>query len=185
VASVLAESVSMSDAWSGAKKFRVTTSLGGMSTAVHAAVFEVGALSFVLCHLHLLKPSSWVAVDFGVLDWPAGVLAFSTAFNSCTVTVYVPYRALNRFFPLRTLQKFCLFSSAVLTMDDHYSLSPTEAGVYLAISSMSRIILTGVSAVHRRQEIVLLVVGTLTLTCYMCPSKMPDIPALGCEPSLA
>jgi hypothetical protein len=26
----------------------------------------------------------------------------------------------------------------VLTMDDHCSLSPTEAGVYLAISSMSK-----------------------------------------------
>jgi hypothetical protein len=42
VSSVLAESVSMSDARSGAKKFRGATSLGGLSTAVHAAFYEVG-----------------------------------------------------------------------------------------------------------------------------------------------
>jgi hypothetical protein len=41
VTSVLVESVSMSDARSGAKKFRVATSLGGVSTAVCAASFEV------------------------------------------------------------------------------------------------------------------------------------------------
>jgi hypothetical protein len=107
-----------------------------------------------------------VAANFGVLDWPAGLFVFSTAFNSCRATVYVQCRALQRAFPLRALQKFCLFSSAVLTMDDHCSLSP-------------------VSAVRRRREIVLLVAGTPTLTCYMCPSKMPDIPALGCQSSLA
>jgi hypothetical protein len=44
VASVLAESISMSDTWSGAKKFRVATSLRDMSTAVHAALFEVGTV---------------------------------------------------------------------------------------------------------------------------------------------
>jgi hypothetical protein len=98
----------------------------------------------VLCRSRLrtsLKPSSWVAADFGVLDWPAGVFAFSTAFNSCRATVYVQYRALNRVFPMRALQKFCLFSSTVLTVDDHCSLSRTEAGVYLAISSISQITL--------------------------------------------
>jgi hypothetical protein len=61
VASVLAESVSMSDVWSRAKKFQVATSFGGMSMAVHTAFLEVGAVSFVLCHLRLrtsLKPSS-------------------------------------------------------------------------------------------------------------------------------
>jgi hypothetical protein len=52
----------------------------------------------------------------------------------------------------------------VLTMDDHCSLSPTEAGVYLAISSMSQIPLAAVPAVRRRREIVLLVVDTPTLT---------------------
>jgi hypothetical protein len=39
VASVLVESVSMSDARSGAKKFRVAISLWGMRTAVHTAFF--------------------------------------------------------------------------------------------------------------------------------------------------
>jgi hypothetical protein len=67
-----------------------------------------------------------MAADFGVLDSPAGVFAFSTALNSCRETVYVPYRALNRVFPVRALQNFLL--SAALTMDDHCSLSPTEAG---------------------------------------------------------
>jgi hypothetical protein len=135
VASMLVESVSISDVRSGAKKFRVATSFGGgVSTAKNAAFFEVVALSFVLCRLGLrtsLKSSSCVAADFGFLNWPAGVLAFSAAFNSCKATVYVPCRALNRFLPLRTLQKFCVFSSAVLTMVDHYSLSPTEARVTL------------------------------------------------------
>jgi hypothetical protein len=37
-ASVLVESVSMSHAWSGAKKFRMATSLGGVSTAAYTAV---------------------------------------------------------------------------------------------------------------------------------------------------
>jgi hypothetical protein len=61
VALMLAESVSMSDARRGAKKFRMATSLGGKSTAVHADFFEVGAVSFVRCRLRLrtsLKPSS-------------------------------------------------------------------------------------------------------------------------------
>jgi hypothetical protein len=40
VALVLVESVSMSDARSGAKKFQVATSLGGVSAAVHAALFS-------------------------------------------------------------------------------------------------------------------------------------------------
>jgi hypothetical protein len=71
VASMLAESVSMSDVRSWTKKFRVATSLGVVSTAVHAAFFEVGAVSFVLSRLRLrtsLKPSSWLVADFGVLD---------------------------------------------------------------------------------------------------------------------
>jgi hypothetical protein len=61
VATVLAEIVSMSDARSGIKNFRVSTSLRGVSTAAHAAFFEVGAVSFVLCRLRLqtyFKPSS-------------------------------------------------------------------------------------------------------------------------------
>jgi hypothetical protein len=120
-----------------AEKLRVVSSLWGVSTAADAAVgigfFEVGVVSLVLCRLLLrtsLKPSSCVAADFGVLDWPAGGLASSMAFNSCRVTVYVPYRALNRGFPVRALRKFCLFPSAALTMDDHCSLSPTGAGFY-------------------------------------------------------
>jgi hypothetical protein len=44
VASVLVVSMSMSDARSGAKNFRVATNLGGVSTAENAAFFEVGAL---------------------------------------------------------------------------------------------------------------------------------------------
>jgi hypothetical protein len=143
---VIPESVSMSDARSGTKKFRVATSFGDVSTAADAAIgtafFEVGVVSFVLCRLRLrtsLKPSPWVAADIGALDWSVGVLAFSTAFNSCRVIVYVPYRPLNGVVPLRALRKFCLFSSAVLTMDGNRSLSPAEAGMYLAISSMSRL----------------------------------------------
>jgi hypothetical protein len=81
-----------------------------------------------------------VAADFGAFDWPAGVFTFSMAFNLCIANVYVKYRALNRFFPVRAFQKFCIFSSAVLTIDDHCSLSPTEAGAYLAISQMSLIL---------------------------------------------
>jgi hypothetical protein len=88
-ASVFAESVFMSHARSGEKKFRDATSLGGVSTAADTAVstpfFEVGTVSFVPWHLRLwtsLESSFWVAADFGDLDWPAGVLAFSTDFNS-------------------------------------------------------------------------------------------------------
>jgi hypothetical protein len=102
----------------------------------------------VLCHFRLrtsLKPSSWMAADFGVLDWPAGLHSFSTAFNSCRATVYMPYRALNRFFPLRNLQKFCLFSSAVLMVDNHCSLSPTEAAVYLPLPRCRGLLQTAVS----------------------------------------
>jgi hypothetical protein len=54
VTSVLVESVSMSDAQSGAKKFRVVTSFGGVSTVVNAAFFEVRVVSFVLCCLRLI-----------------------------------------------------------------------------------------------------------------------------------
>jgi hypothetical protein len=50
-----------------------------------------------------LKPSSWVE-DLRASDGAAWLLAFSMAFNSCNATVYVPYRALNRVFPLRALQ---------------------------------------------------------------------------------
>jgi hypothetical protein len=39
--------------------------------------------------------------------------------------------------------------------------------------------------VRQRREIFLLVVGTPTLICYICPSKMSDIPALGRQSSLA
>jgi hypothetical protein len=65
--SVLAESVSTSHARSGAKKFRVATSLGGVSTAADTAVstafIDVEAVSFVLCRMRLrasLKhPPGW------------------------------------------------------------------------------------------------------------------------------
>jgi hypothetical protein len=143
----------------------------------------------VLCCLCLqtsLKPSPWVAVDFCVLDWPAGILAFSTAPNSCWAAVYMPYRALNRVFPVWALQKFCLFSSALLTMDDHCSLSPTKAGVYLAISSMSQITVNSCfSCVSASGNCPISCWYSDFITFYMCPPKMPDIPALGCQPSLA
>jgi hypothetical protein len=119
--------------------------LVGVSTAINATFFEVRVVLFMLSHLRLrtsLKPFSWLVADFGVLDWPAGVLAISTAYKSWIATVYMLYGTLNRFFPLRTLQKFCLFSSAMLAMDDHCSLPHTEAGVYLAISSMTQITLS-------------------------------------------
>jgi hypothetical protein len=79
---------------------------GGMTTAADTAFFIVGAVSLVLCRLRrrtTLKPSSWVAEHLGVSDWPVGVLAFSTAFKSCRVTVYVPQRPLNRVLPVRAL----------------------------------------------------------------------------------
>jgi hypothetical protein len=89
VASALEESVSMVAGLRGAKKLRVTTTFGEVSTASGAAVgtalLEVGAVSSVLCLFRLrtsLKPSSWVAADFGVLDWLDRLLALSTAFNS-------------------------------------------------------------------------------------------------------
>jgi hypothetical protein len=75
VASALEESVSMVAALRGAKKLRLTTTFGGVCTASDAAVntafLEAGAVSLVLCLFRLrtsLKPSSWVAADFGVLD---------------------------------------------------------------------------------------------------------------------
>jgi hypothetical protein len=111
-----------------------------VSSAEHAAFFEVGASSLVLCSLSRRtssKPSSWLAAHLAVSDLPAGLLAFSRVFDSCRAIFYVPYWALNRVFPLRALQKFCLFSSAMFTMEDHCSLSATEAGVCPATSSMS------------------------------------------------
>jgi hypothetical protein len=119
---------------------QVATSLGGVTSAVHAVFFEVGASSLVLCrlcHRTSLKSSSWLAAHLVVSDLPAGLLTFSRAFNSCRATVYVSYRALNRVFPFRALQKCCLFSSAMFTMEDQCSLYPTKAGVYPATSSMS------------------------------------------------
>jgi hypothetical protein len=136
VASVLAESMSMLDSRSGERNSPWRPPLVGVYTAVHGAFFEVGQVSFVLCRLRFptsLKPNSWVAADVGVLGWPAGVIVFSAVFNPCRVTVYLPLRALNMFFPLRTLQKFCLFSSTFLTVDEHCSHSPTEAGVCLVM----------------------------------------------------
>jgi hypothetical protein len=72
VASLLAESVSISVVRSGAKKLRVTTSSCGVLTWADAAVgiafLEVGAVSVVLCRLRLRtswKPSSLLAE----LDW--------------------------------------------------------------------------------------------------------------------
>jgi hypothetical protein len=145
VASVLAESLSMAVALKVAKELRVTTTFwgGGSTASVHAVgpVFlEVGAVSSVLCLFRLwtsLKPSFWVAADFGVLAWLAGVLALSTAFNSWWASLYVPQKALNMVFPLKPLQKICLFSSAEITMADHCSLSPTEPGVSPSTASMS------------------------------------------------
>jgi hypothetical protein len=94
----------------------------------------------VLCRLRRrtsLEPSSWLAAHLVISDLPARLLAFSRTLNSCRATVYVPYRALNKVFRFGALQKFCLFSSAMFTMEDHCSLSPTEAGVYPATFSMS------------------------------------------------
>jgi hypothetical protein len=89
----------MLDALRGAKKFWVGTVLEVVFTAAESAVgtafVKVGADSLELCRLRLLtslKPSSSI-----VFDWPAGACA-------CRATVYVPYRALNRVFPVRALQ---------------------------------------------------------------------------------
>jgi hypothetical protein len=75
VASALEESVSMVAALRGAKKLRRTTTFVGVCTASDAGVgtafLEVVAVSSVLRLFRLrtyLKPSSWVAADFGVLD---------------------------------------------------------------------------------------------------------------------
>jgi hypothetical protein len=92
---------------------------------------------FLLCRLRLrtsLKPSSWVAADFGVLHRAAGVFAFGTVLNSCRATVYMQYRALNRVFPVRP----CRSSACFPPPTAHCTLSPTEAGVYLPISSTSQ-----------------------------------------------
>jgi hypothetical protein len=84
---------------------RVVTVEGGMSAVVQAAVgtpfFGVRVVSLGLWTT--LKPSSWVAADLSILGWPTGVLAFSTDLNSCRATMCVPYRVLNRVFPLRAL----------------------------------------------------------------------------------
>jgi hypothetical protein len=112
-----------------AKKLQVGTPLRGVISAAHSAFLEVGAVSLVLCHLcsrNTLMPSCWLEAHLVVSDLPAGLLAFSRAFNTCRATVYVPYRALNRVFPFKALQKVSLFSSAMFTMEDHCSLSPPK-----------------------------------------------------------
>jgi hypothetical protein len=119
VTSVSAASASIGVVLKGNKKLRVATSFGGVTSAAHAAFFEVGASTLVLFRLRRgtsLKPSCWLAEHLVVSDLPARLLAFSRAFNSCRATVYVPYRALNRVYPFRDLQKFTLFSSAMFTM---------------------------------------------------------------------
>jgi hypothetical protein len=62
----------------------------------------------------------------------------------------------------------------MFTVEDHCSLSPTEAGVYPATSSMSH---TTFSAVRPRRGIVQAIVGTPNLTLHVCPPKMPGTPA--------
>jgi hypothetical protein len=142
----------------------------------------------VLCRLHLqtsLKLSSWVAADFRVLDWPARVLVINTAFNTCRVTVYVPYSVLNRVFPVRALQKFCLLPSATLTMDDHCSLSPTEAGVYPGTSSMSQSTLNICFSCASASGNCPISGWYSELTSYGSPFKMTEIPSPGCQLSFA
>lgn len=172
----------------GAKKLQVTTSLGKRGLRRQTLRSVLLSLTFGLSHwcyaasaFTSLKPSSWVVAGFVVFDWPARVLAFSTPFNSCRATVYVLYRALNRVFPVWALQKFCPLSSAVLTID----VTVTHRSWRLpATSSMSQSILnscfrcvsaSGNCPISRRYS---------TLTSYVYLSKMPDTPALGCQPSL-
>lgn len=68
-------------------------------------------------------------------------------------------------------------------MADHCSLSPTEAGMYLATSSMSPAILTDVSVVRSWRKSVLLTYGTQILKLNVSLSKMAGILALGQPPS--
>jgi hypothetical protein len=115
VASVPEASVSMSAALRGAKKFRVTTSLGGRCLR-RATLWSALPLSLKFQWFRRWrrfrlrtswKPSSCVAccpVVFGRLVWSARVLALITAQNSCNVSVYVPYRALKSGFPWRPFQ---------------------------------------------------------------------------------
>jgi hypothetical protein len=115
VVSVREVSVSMSVALRGAKNFKVTTSLKGIYKVgdvlfCTAVFFEAPAVSSMACRLCLRtswKPSSSFVccpVEFGELVWSARVFAWSTAFNSSTVTVYVSYRALKSVFSWRGLQ---------------------------------------------------------------------------------
>jgi hypothetical protein len=72
--------------------------------------------SSLICAVPLALPEFFEVILLGgcaLLCITAGELAFSTAFNSGRATVYVPYRALNRLFPLRTLQKFCSLPNEV------------------------------------------------------------------------
>jgi hypothetical protein len=90
--------------------------------AVGIVIFEVVAVSVVLCHFRLRtswKPSSCV---FFSVALPAELLAFKMDFISFKVTVYVPYSALNNVLPERALQKLVLFSSAALTIAVHFTL---------------------------------------------------------------
>jgi hypothetical protein len=77
---------------------------------------------------------------------------------------------------VRVLQKFCFFSSAALTIDDHCFASPIELECDLPRPRWRRVLSTAISAVRRRREIDLLAVGTPTSTSYVYASKMPDIP---------
>jgi hypothetical protein len=73
-------------------------------TAVGIALFAVGAVSVVLCRLHLRtswKPSFCVGFSVVLLD---ALLAFKIDFKSFRVTVYVPYSALNNVLPESALQ---------------------------------------------------------------------------------
>jgi hypothetical protein len=108
--------------------------LTAAGAAVTTVFFGVWAASLLLWRLRLWtswKPSSWVGwfAACGVILLPVVVLTFSSAFNSCKATVYVPYSALKSVFPDRALQLLVQFSSVVLTTAVHSALSRTAVGV--------------------------------------------------------
>jgi hypothetical protein len=83
---------------------------------------------------YFLKSSSW-AVDptevlFTAPLYPACALTIRTTFSLFSLTVYLPQRGQKIGFPFRALQKFALFSSALITIEVHSELSPTLAGVH-------------------------------------------------------
>jgi hypothetical protein len=108
------------------RKFLVATSLRlfFLSTDVvgSAAVFKVQATYLVVCVV--LSCASWKPLSC-ILGCPSWCFDFRTAFNSFSVTVYVPCSAPCHGFSLRDLQSFSLLFSAELIIVAHYSLRPT------------------------------------------------------------